>query len=446
MVRTLILPIISALLVVIGAFLLKRGWWPRRVGKTPHCPKCDYILSGDQPRCPECGTEVASGNVVRGERRRRLLMAGTGGVMVLLGGWLLMAFATGLLVNNFDWKHHEPLSWLLKRVTNISTPAWAEVQRRLDNNLLSDSDQSAVVERGLEVQNMRSTNLLDANILDYIGRRYVDNKLSPSQADRFFANLLKVNLSVRPVVGTHSPVAYSVTNVGRGPTKDWWYRLRTLESQIDDGPAVTNVVRTTSGGSGFGVSLESSPGTNSTLAPVAKPGKHRLRVKVEMTTGTSGGVSGANWDEKAAVAKRVTQDVFADFEVIEGDTPVATVAAPDAAALRSMLTPKLTYNPDNRPPLNFIVFSAATLPIDVAVDVSVRLNGQEYPMGGVVLHMGRGGGDFSSTGTTHYPGELPSNADVILRGSEAVARETFDIKRIWKGEIVLQGIPIDRTH
>jgi len=43
------------------------------------------------------------------------------------------------------------------------------------------------------------------NILDYIGSRYVDKKLSASQADRFFANVLKVKLSVRPVIGTQSP-------------------------------------------------------------------------------------------------------------------------------------------------------------------------------------------------------------------------------------------------
>jgi len=449
----LLIPLIMLLLFIPGAFLLKRGWWPRRVGDTPHCSKCDYILSGDQSRCPECGTVADWKTVVRGDRHRRALMAAVGGAMMFLGGGVLLLNVLGLLLNNINWRHHEPLSWLLMGVSNISSPAWVEVQRRLDNNLLSEGDQGAVVERGLEVQNLNSENLLMANILDYVGDRYVNQKLTASQADRFLSNILKVNLKVRPVVGSQSPVPYAITLVGRGPTKNWWYRLRAFESQIDNGPVEREIVHTTSGGVGFGgLSIESSPFPNSTLAPVAIPGKHRLRFKVELATGATGGVSGANWDEKAVAAKRVTQDVLADFQVIEGDTPIATVAAPDAAAFRPMLTPKLTYNPDNRPPLIFSVFTQssqfgkAPLPIDVAFDVSMRINGQEYPMGGLVLHTGRAAGDLGYTGTANFPADLPSNADVILRSSEAVARQTVEIKRIWKGEIVLRNTPIERFH
>jgi len=83
------------LFIVIGAFLLKRGWWPRRMGETPHCPKCDYILSGDQQRCPECGTPVESGNVVRGDRRRRVVMAAIGGSIELLGLAVLILSCVG---------------------------------------------------------------------------------------------------------------------------------------------------------------------------------------------------------------------------------------------------------------------------------------------------------------------------------------------------------------
>jgi hypothetical protein len=443
--------LVVAVPLSVGLFLLKRGRFARRIGATPHCPKCDYIILGNQARRPECGTEVSKANIVRGERRRRPIMTLVG-VLFLALAVLFCLDEVSVRLRRIDWPSHYPLSWLLPKVDNISSPAWTEIQRRLDHNLLSESDQGDVVERGLQVQNMKSTNLLANNILDYLGNRYVNQKLTPSQADRFFANILKVKLAVRPVIGARSPVTYSFMMVGPGPTKDRWYRLRTLESQVDDEPVVTNVVRTTSGGSGFGLSLDSSPDANCTLVPVAKPGKHRLRFKVEMTTGATGGVSGANWDDKAVVAKRVTQDVFADFEVIEGDTPIATVAAPNAATLRPMLTPKLTYNPDNRPPLNFTLlaqssqFGKAPLPVDVAFDVSMRINGKEYPMGGLVLHAGRAAGDLGYIGTANFPADLPSNADVILRSSEDVARQTVEIKRIWKGEMVLQNIPIERFH
>jgi hypothetical protein len=290
---------------------------------------------------------------------------------------------------------------------------------------------------------MQSLNLLAANVLDFIGSRYVNQKLTPAQADRFFANMLKVNLTVRPVIGTQSPVPYSVVNIGRGPgpTMNWWYRLRTLESQVDEDPAVTNVVRTTSGGNGFGLSVESSPAANSTLAPVARPGRHRLRVKVQMTIGATGGVSGANWDEKAVATRRVTQDLFANFAAIEGQTPIATVTTPDAATMRSMLTPRLILNPSRDQRLYFTVFASGALPVDAGFDVFLRFDGNEYSMGSVYMRTTVGGGNYAATNS--FAGNAPANVDVVLRSSEAVARQTVDITRIWKGEIVLPNVPID---
>jgi hypothetical protein len=48
--------IFGVVLLHAGAFLIKWGWFPPRVGKTPHCPKCDYPLTGiETDRCRECG-------------------------------------------------------------------------------------------------------------------------------------------------------------------------------------------------------------------------------------------------------------------------------------------------------------------------------------------------------------------------------------------------------
>jgi hypothetical protein len=427
--------LVSAILLVIGAFLLKRGAWPRRVGDTPHCPKCDYILSGDQRRCPECGTAVDASNVVRGDRRPRVILAGVGGALVGLGVAILLLSCAAFLYNGIDWRRHEPLSWLLKAVSNINSPAWAEVQRRLDKNLLSESDQNAVVERGIEVQNMPSTNLAAKNVLDFIGNRYVDGKLTASQADRFFANLLKVNLAVRRVVGSQSLLPYAVTGFGRGPA--WWYRMRILETQIDDDAVQRNGTSTSSGGGGFG-----GLASTGTLAPVGKPGKHRLRCKIEMTTGIMRSVVGANWDEDASVVKRVTRDLFADFEAVEGETLIATVASPDAAGLRSLLTVRLAPNPDKNPPLKLTL--QATLPVDAVFDLFIRFNGTEYGVGTVYVPKGPWGTTLY-IGTNISPANFPANVDVILRSSEAAARRSIDMKRIWKGEIILSNVPVDRS-
>ena len=44
---SLILPLFGVTGLLVGATLPRRGRRPRRVGDTPHCPKCDYILATD---------------------------------------------------------------------------------------------------------------------------------------------------------------------------------------------------------------------------------------------------------------------------------------------------------------------------------------------------------------------------------------------------------------
>jgi hypothetical protein len=272
--------------------------------------------------------------------------------------------------------------------------------------------------------------VLDRDVLDFVGQCYLRHKLTDEQADRFFAGALKVNLAVRPVVGSRSRVPYSTTGVGRG-AGGWWLRMRTFESQVDDGP-----VQKSGGGTGgsFGGWV-----TNSSLAPVGTPGKHRLRVRVEMATDATGTV---NWNENATVARRVIQDLFADSQVIGGQTPIAAETAPSAAALGPLLTPRLTFNPASTTRVELGV-DAAALPVDVAFDVFARFNGKEHPIGTVSFRKGARGG--YAAGARDFPADPPQLVDVIFRSSEAVARETMELTRIWMGEIVIPGVPLRRV-
>jgi hypothetical protein len=191
-----IAPVFGVLLTVVSGILLRRGRWPRRVGDTPHCRKCDYILSGAQARCPECGTAVQPSTVVCGERHRRTGLTLLGGGFALLGLAVLTLLAIGV-VSRLPWARIEPLGWLLNDLggnSSRSSSAWAEIQWRADENLLSDEQQNAVVERGLKLQAAGSApSGPGSNILDFVARRYVDNKLSPEQADAFFASALKAH-------------------------------------------------------------------------------------------------------------------------------------------------------------------------------------------------------------------------------------------------------------
>src|SRR5687768_17045434 len=70
----------SAVPLIIGLVLFRRGWRGRRSGDSPHCAACDYSLVGNHSgACPECGAALtAAGGIVRGNRARRkgMLYAG----------------------------------------------------------------------------------------------------------------------------------------------------------------------------------------------------------------------------------------------------------------------------------------------------------------------------------------------------------------------------------
>src|SRR5438045_774002 len=76
---------VSAMLAIVGAVLIKIGFWPRRRGHTPHCRGCGYALVGNESgSCPECGKLISDANIVRGERKRRRGLAAMGLASLLL--------------------------------------------------------------------------------------------------------------------------------------------------------------------------------------------------------------------------------------------------------------------------------------------------------------------------------------------------------------------------
>ena len=427
----LLLPI-GVLFIAIGALLLKRGHWPRRVGDLPHCGKCDYILSGPQQRCPECGTVVQLSTIVRGERHRRPGLALLGGGIGLLGLAFIALVAAGV-ASNLPWVRIEPLSWLLRDLGRGNTSggyaAWTEIQRRIDGDLLSDDQQNAVVERGLQLQAAGTAPLgQNTNVLDFVASRFFDHKLSSQQTDRFFANALKMKLTARRVIGTKSPVSYSASSAGgQGPTS-WMLRVRMLEEQIDNGPIEKL-------GGEITTSFAGTWSSGGTLPSMPNPGKHRLRIKAELAAYPAA----AGWSFTTPPIKRVTSDLTSDFQVIGGPTPVTTTTEPQASVLRALLSPQVRRS-DANPHWLDVQIRAATPPVDLAFDVFIRCNGKEYTAMSVNFHKG-GEGNYGTT-ASDFPVEPIPKVDVILRSNESVAATTLDMTQIWKGEIVFKDVPL----
>lgn len=137
----------------------------------------------------------------------------------------------------------------------------------------------------------------------------------------------------------------------------------------------------------------------------------------------------------------MTQDLFADFQVVEGQTPIQTLPQPDASVLRPLFT--IRFHPDRSSPRYCgMTVDAAALPVNLVVDVSLRSQGREYPAGNLYIPKGRSN-RFGAV-VRDLPPNWPAQVDVILRSSEAVARDTVDITQIWTGEIVLPNVPLPR--
>jgi hypothetical protein len=433
----ILLPTLGTLLVAAGGFLLKRGRWPRRVGTTPHCSKCGYILSGlitvpdPIPRCPECGTPATPGRIRLGERPVRPAFAWAGGTLALLGA-LLLASLLAARIRHIQWIHFEPLGWLLRdlasRNASVSRTAWNEILRRDNAGLLSEKEKSLVVDTGIQKRIVLTKGWGYNEVATYAAQRYLDSELTDAQTHQLLDWITGVQLVVRPMVGEDSPLPYTVRATGAEPA-DWHFLMNVAQTRVDELPPARPGFN---GGIDFYSEISGAIERHWT-----KPGLHRIRVKVKLFPAPP------NFDNPYSVdldnpppgQTVFTRELSARYRVIEGQTPIAVITQPDASEIRRKIQAQ-TYQGDPYGP--WIIHAVADpLPVDATFTVTVRSGAKEYRLEDWIVR--KASDDDKVFYDLPYPlatGKL-DGVELILRSDEIAARRTVDLKRIWKGQIVI---------
>jgi len=465
-----VLATIAALLsLAVGAFVFFRGR-SRRIGNTPHCPKCDYILHGnDRGTCPECGTEFTTATVVHGERPRRIGVAVTGAILMLIGLGLGGLVGSGI-VSEIEWYHYRPFRWVMddldSNVAGVHARAWAELERRttegslsmsqrtalmdraindldstnstiaseawpaveaaLNAGQLSEAQLDALVEHGLRRQLAPTFSPFDDRKFDLIAKRYADGKLSPSQKGRLFAGCTRLALKARPRIGPQEEVPYITEESGRGP-QGWWMSMKWKGIYVDD-----RLIREGGGGSNGSISTRSI----GSAIPKQAIGKHQLNVTMEVRIS-----DGKTPDDPSRTALyKQTRTLTTPFEVLPDAVAIKLLDAPDSASISRCITANQfrLENMQGRQMNGMINVDA--VPANIAFDVFARIDDRLYPLGTIAIAKGHacGFGVFCQK----LPAAPFSKCDIVLRSSEKAAKSTLDLTEIWKGEIEIKGVTV----
>jgi hypothetical protein len=133
----------------IGGWVFVRiGRRGKRVGSEPHCPKCDYNLTGAPlPRCAECGFDFFKTGPVIGRFKRRPVCLALGVIgLALAAAFLYPAWLETRM--DLRWKYYSrwPTFLVIRDLRGQSRPqAVQELVRRCQAGGLSDKQINSIV-------------------------------------------------------------------------------------------------------------------------------------------------------------------------------------------------------------------------------------------------------------------------------------------------------------
>jgi hypothetical protein len=141
-----------ALAALLGVYLLYQGLRGRTIDDHPVCAHCRFDLHGQpeaQPRCPECGSSLASPRSVRiGRVRRRPRLIVTGTLALALSVCLSVGYALARH-QGVNWNKHKPARLLIWEISQgqPDTSVMEELLKRAELGSLSATSLGLLASR-----------------------------------------------------------------------------------------------------------------------------------------------------------------------------------------------------------------------------------------------------------------------------------------------------------
>ena len=427
---------IAIILALIGLFLVWRGWRIRRRGDVPRCRKCDYNLTGlASDRCPECGTSLDTTTIVKGDRYRRWWWAVIGVVFLALAGVSLIK-----PVQQIDGYRIRPTAWVMSDFQAATgqplRKAWSELRRRDRQDNLSDRHRQQLIKLCLAEQTRTPRRPVSQPMYDHLAWLAGQDALTESQAQQFFQQVFRLELTLRPRVAPGDDVPFWISNHIRAPSKTkhfgFWCDFSGAQLYIQDqlvNPGAYGHIR---GYPYSGISVGSRFQFN-------KPDMHTVVARGHIAF--YHGETGSKENSKLLYERNIT--ARAEFEMLAEEPEDYFTRIDDPALaeeLKQCISPRnirFVYNRAGVPFQGTIEFTNP--PVNAAFDVYARIKGKEYRVGQASKAKGKSGGCGF-----HGSNEIPrvSSCDIILRSSEKVARHTMAMFDMWEGELVFENVPI----
>jgi hypothetical protein len=413
-----------------GFILLRRGWWPQRVGDEAVCAACDYRLTGiNSERCPECGAVLTDKAIAHGVRDRRSEIAWAGIGLMLLS---LATFVPLVMVwiGAINWIEWEPASWLVSDLRSSSSftsnRAFVELMRRDQAGKLSLESKRAIVDVAIVEQAKTVASSFTSELVEFAARQFQARHLTDAQKQKLLSQCVQMDLSVRPKVAAGDRVPYLIREQSR--TSILWQVQIHYHTVKVDGVQVGSLEGSSGAFSGTGAS-----GSTSSSVKTDTLGKHELQVTYSVDVIELNGASLMH-EDRALTAPFEILPKRADKDVTLIDNPSMQSAMNGSITASNF---KYSANGTKRISGNIHLTLA---PMNLAFEVVARIDGREYSLGRITAAANTSGTYVVSSDVLDKP--PPLFVDVILRSSEDAARATVDLSEIWKGELVLKDVPV----